>query len=94
MKLDYYMNQAIKEKKEDEEEENEVKEQSDNTPISNFPFDVVKEKYNKKGKSTMILNYVFNNEEQDNLKNNSKFCEEFKGDLKRLRRKFSQDDLY
>ena len=38
--------------------------------------------------------YVFNNEEQDNLKNNSKFCEEFKGDLKRLRRKFSQDDLY
>ena len=42
----------------------------------------------------MILNYVFNNEEQDNLKNNSKFCEEFKGDLKRLRRKFSQDDLY
>jgi hypothetical protein len=93
MKLDYYMDQALKEKKEEEEEENDVKEQSDNTPISNFPFDVVKDK-NIKGKSTVALSYVFKNEEKEISRTNSKFCEEFKGDLKRLRRKFSQDDLY
>jgi CTD small phosphatase-like protein 2 len=93
MKLDYYMDQALKEKKEEEEEENDVKEQSDNTPISNFPFDVVKDK-NIKGKSTVALCYVFKNEEKEISRTNSKFCEEFKVDLKRLRRKFSQDNLY
>ena len=93
MKLDYYMDQALKEKKEEDEEENDVKEESDNTPISNFSFDVIKDK-KIKGKSTVTLSYVFKNEEKDNLKNNSKFCEEFKVDLKRLRRKFSQNNLY
>ena len=93
MKLDYYMDQALKEKKEEDEEENDVKEESDNTPISNFSFDVIKDK-KIKGKSTVTLSYVFKNEEKEISRTNSKFCEEFKVDLKRLRRKFSQNNLY